>query len=128
MAIELAEDNAVQASATPDGLEIRGRYYTHAQLAAAVQCCTNLEDAYQKAAQANGGGGNVDWSDVDDARGWAQEAIGREGVLESIRLAQEANDYVSVEMDHGDNMDVKVAPLVPFEFKKADDTEGGTHD
>jgi hypothetical protein len=137
MAIELAQDNDVPAPATPEGLEIRGRYYTHAQLAAAIQACQNLEDAYQVAALANGGGGNVDWSSVDDARGWAQEAIGREGVLESIRLAQEANDHAPQEAANEPAIAPKATAmqraaerlsLPVVEFKRPDDTEGGTHD
>ncbi|TFZ04491.1 hypothetical protein [Ramlibacter rhizophilus] len=69
---------------TQDGIE-----RTPEQIEAAFACCRQLQFAYAMANQGNGGLGRVHWQDVDDALGWASDAL---TVAESGRIARNAAD------------------------------------
>lgn len=87
---------------------------TAEQIAAAFACCRQLELAYELSNPDNGGSGSVNWSDVDQAREHAADAI-----TNDEQAAISAQAYKS---NHPDE------PTPVYEFKRADDTEGGTPD
>ena len=68
---------------TQDGIE-----RTPQQIEAAFACCRQLQFAYSLAGEENGGGGRVHWQDVDDALGWAADAL---TPLEASRIAGSAS-------------------------------------
>ncbi|MEJ7930721.1 hypothetical protein WG922_12110 [Ramlibacter sp. AN1015] len=55
---------------TQDGVE-----RTSEQIEAAFACCRQLQFACAMASEDNDGTGRVHWQDIDDALGWAAEAL-----------------------------------------------------
>lgn len=91
---------------------------TAEQIAAAFACCRQLELAYELSNPDNGGSGSVNWSDVDLAREHAADAITNEEQAAISARAYSENQREAA-LDE---------PLPEYEFKRADDTEGGTPD
>lgn len=81
------------------------------QIEAAFAACRQLELAYARASEDNGGDSSVEWEDVDLARALANEAITDQ---ECVDLQEQAAKDNSPEPD--------------YEFKRPEDTEGGTCD
>jgi hypothetical protein len=107
--IELSPDCAVK---------LNGGHYDLNQLEAIVDAAWQLCFAYARADEANGGGGSVDWEHVDGARDDALQGFGDEA-------KKDLNAQAAAWNGQGTN-DAKEAP--PYEFKRAEDTEGGTCD
>lgn len=95
-----------------------GVFRTADQINAAFACCRQLELAYELANPDTGGSGSVNWSDVDLAREYAADAITNdEQAAISARACNENQTAAALD-----------EPPLSYEFKRADDTEGGTPD
>jgi hypothetical protein len=153
--------NMISTSKAPL-IVIQGRSCTEEQILAAFAACRQLELAYAKASEDNGGSSSVDWEDVDQARELATLALSPEeleaiadscaGVQPEYVLNEPGQDLIAtlkaarasdapMSPNHPD-IQVLADPgmravidewlqrdaLMPFEFKRSEDTEGGTPD
>ncbi len=69
-----------------------GLYSGH-QLQCAIHCAHSVARAYEIADIAKGGGGSVDWIDIDDAQKEAVDAMGPPAMRQVIAEAREFNDF-----------------------------------
>lgn len=79
------------------------------QIEAAFAACRQLELAYARASEDNGGNSSISWEDVDLARALANEAISDQ---ECVALQEQALQESQPS----------------YEFKRPEDTEGGSCD
>lgn len=106
---------------------IRGNLYTIEQLEFAVDAAWALSVAYARADEDNGGGGSVEWEEVNEAhesalRVWDQEA------LDELKGEAQAHNQVN-DPDYDPDEDAANDAQAPdVDRKKADDTEGGSCD
>lgn len=107
--IELSDDCAIK---------LDSGHYSRAQLENLVNAAYILGCAYARADEANGGGGSVRWEDLNRANELLREGFGEEGVKDMDDDAQAFNVFEPE----------AAAPAPPYEFKRAEDTEGGTCD
>ena len=80
-------------------IEVSGKYllggglYNGHQLQRALHCAHSVARAYEIASVANGGGGSVDWIDIDDAQREAADAMGALEMRQIMAEAREFNDF-----------------------------------
>jgi hypothetical protein len=72
-----------------------GCHYTGHQLQRALHCAHSVARAYEIANVANGGGGSVDWIDIDDAQREAADAMGPLAMRQITAEARDFNDFES---------------------------------
>lgn len=121
----LPEVTSISADRVP--IDAMGRYllggvvYTGHQLQRAIHCAHSVARAYAIADVAHGGGGSVDWGDIDDARQEATEAMGPPAMREIAVEACEYNGFepVEVEAAHRDEAGNIAPVLTPEENAEA---------
>lgn len=118
-------------TATAPLINIGGRIYSEAQVVAAMACARQLELAYELSNEDNGGGSSIDWDDIFKAREFAAQALSHEDQSAVTAEARFENGCGDV-LRHPEfvllNDTDEPIPLADFEFKRPDDTEGGTPD
>jgi|GEM_PF-1799689 len=72
-----------------------GILYSGHQLQRALHCAHSVARAYEIANAANGGGGSVDWIDIDDAQREAADAMGPQSMRQITAEACDFNDFES---------------------------------
>lgn len=96
-------------SIDPDGeYLLGGNVYTGHQLQRAIHCAHSVARAYEIADIANGGGGTVERSEIDDAQREAADAMGPQAMREIVASAREYNDALpresELESEDGDSL------------------------
>jgi len=76
-----------------------GNVYTGHQLQRAIHCAHSVARAYEIADIANGGGGTVERSEIDDAQREAADAMGPQAMREIVASAREYNDALPQESE-----------------------------